>query len=137
MRARLLCLLLVVLAGGCDRSPAPTALRCGEARPGFNWVVAGTDNAFFTAITRQSIKIKPGVEVKSVSDETGRPTGLTMARDNDDIAVNCGCPAGCSTPGPLGCEIVYTPGGPDASCSGDCQTENSCCSGCGWTGPAP
>jgi hypothetical protein len=136
MRSRLWCLLFVLLAVGCDRSPAPTALRCGEAPSGFNWVVAGTDNRFFTAMSRQSIKIKPGVEVKVVSDATGRPTGLTMARDNDGIGANCSCPGGCKTPGPVGCVIVYEPGGPNATCSGDCQTENACCAGCGWAGPA-
>lgn len=136
MRSRLWCVLFILLAVGCERSPPPTALRCGEAPSGSGWVVAGTDNRFFTAASRQSIKIKPGVDVKVVSDATGKPTGLTMARDNDSIGANCSCPGGCKTPGPIGCVIEYEPGGPNATCSGDCESENACCFGCGWAGPA-
>jgi len=74
MRSRLWCVLFVLLAVGCERSPL--RLRCAAERPlGSGWVVAGTDNGFFTAASRQSIKIKPGVDVKVASDATGRPTG--------------------------------------------------------------
>jgi hypothetical protein len=60
-----------------------------------------------------------------------------MARDNDGIGAQCSCPAGCKTPGPIGCVIEYEPGGRNATCSGDCESENVCCAGCGWAGPAP
>ena len=139
MRARLIFLAVFFVAAGCDRSPRPTtAQRCGEpGRPGFDAVVAGTDSGFFTALSRQSIKIGAGVDVKTVSDATGRPTGLTMARDNNGISVQCECPGGCRTPGPVGCVIQYDPGGTHATCSGDCQSESTCCAGCGWMTPVP
>jgi len=112
---------LVILAGGCRQPPKPApppeqaVARCGgtDSPAGFEYVVAGTDNRFFTARTRQTIRIKP------------------------DVEVSCACPAGCkSDPGPVhGCVIQFPPGGPDASCSGDCVTDNGCCFGCGFMAP--
>ena len=138
---------VVVLALGCHRDGHGTALaRCGgmDSPAGLQNVVAGADNQFFTARTRQSLKIKPGVDVRSKVDEKGNVVGLTMiardssttiARDNS-TTINCACPAGCSVgPGQPGCVIVFTPNGPDATCSGDCVTEGGCCFGCGFMAP--
>jgi len=138
--------LILVLAGGCSApanqgSPPPGKglARCGgsDSPAGFDAVLAGTDNQFFTARNRQSLRIKPDVEVKPKVDEKGNVLGLTMVARDNSVNISCACPAGCSSdPGPgHGCVIQYPPGGQDASCSGDCVTENSCCSGCGFMAP--
>jgi hypothetical protein len=136
---------LVILAGGCQQPPRPApppdqaAARCGgmDSPGGFQYVVAGTDNQFFTARTRQTIRIKPNLEVKAKTDEKGNVLSITMARDNKDVNVSCACPAGCkSDPGPgHGCVIEFPPGGSEASCSGDCVTDTGCCFGCGFMAP--
>src|SRR5262249_45884851 len=143
IRAMVAVFLILGGAAGCqpgpkkEPTPPPGALaRCGGMGPppGFKDILAGTDNPFFTARTRQQLKIKPDVEVKAQLDDKGNTVGLTMMARDNQVGVNCNCPAGCSSdPGQgHGCVVVYTPGGPDASCSGDCVTETSCCSGCGW-----
>jgi hypothetical protein len=142
---------LVALAGGCQppsnqeppRSqelPSGKGLaRCGgmDSPAGFQNVLAGTDNQFFTARTRQSLRIKRGVEVKSKVDKEGNVLALTMMARNNSVDVSCACPAGCSSdPGPgHGCVIQFPPGGSDASCSGDCVTQGGCCFGCGFMAP--
>jgi hypothetical protein len=137
--------LLVALAGGChpprsEEQPQGKGLaRCGgmDSPLGFQNVLAGTDNPFFTARTRQSLHIKPGVEVKSKVDEKGDVLALTMMARDGRVDVSCACPAGCgSDPGPgHGCVIQYPPGGSEASCSGDCVTRDGCCFGCGFMSP--
>jgi len=137
---------LVALAGGCQppggrEQPSGGALaRCGgtDSPAGFQNVLAGTDNQFFTARTRQALWIKPGVEVESKVDGKGNVLALTMmARDNSSVDVSCACPAGCgSDPGQRhGCVIQFPPGGSEASCSGDCVSQDGCCFGCGFMSP--
>ena len=110
--------------------------QCGgqDSPLGFVNVAAGTDNQFFMARTRQSLKIKPDVEVKSRVDEKGNVTGLTIIARDNSVNINCGCPAGCkSDKGSSGCAISYSP--TEATCTGDCVTETSCCFGCGFMAP--
>ena len=134
---------MVVLALGCHRPGRQgqgTALaRCGgmDSPSGLQNVPAGADNEFFTARTRQSLKIKPGVDVRSRMDEKGNVVGLTMIARDSSTNISCACPAGCgSDPGQgHGCVIVFTPNGGDATCSGDCVTEGCCCFGCGFMAP--
>ena len=134
---------MVVLALSCHGPHSGghgTALaRCGgmDSPAGFQNVLAGADNEFFTARTRQSLKIKPGVDVRNKVDEKGNVVGLTMIARDSRTTVDCACPAGCgSDPGQgHGCVVVYTPNGPDATCSGDCVTEGGCCLGCGFMAP--
>jgi hypothetical protein len=132
--------LVAVLALGCHRHSGQgqgTLARCGGSPSGFENVLAGADNEFFTARTRQSLKIKTGVDVRSKVDEKGNVVGLTMIARDSTTTINCSCPAGCgSDPGQgHGCVVVYTPNGPDATCSGDCVTEGGCCFGCGFMAP--
>jgi hypothetical protein len=119
-------------------SPGTTLARCGGSAPaGFESILAGADTAFYTARSRQTLQPKPGVEVKPETDEKGAVTGLRlMARDND-VLVACGCPGGCSPdPGQgHGCVVQFPPGGGDASCTGDCVSDNTCCAGCGFMAP--
>jgi hypothetical protein len=143
--------LLVSVAGGCQSprsqepppgpppSPATGLARCGGmgSPAGFENVLAGADTPFYTARTRQSLQIKPGVEVRSKVDKEGRVLALTMMARNNSVDISCACPGGCSSdPGPgHGCVIQYPPGGSDASCSGDCVTQGGCCFGCGFMAP--
>jgi hypothetical protein len=136
---------VVVAAAACgtpakqgSAPPGKAVARCGSDGPaGFDIVLAGTDNQFFTARNRQSLRIKPDVEVKTKVDEKGNVRGLTMVARDNSVNVSCDCPAGCSSdPGPgHGCVVQYPPGGQDASCTGDCVAENTCCSGCGFMAP--
>jgi len=137
---------IAVAVSGCgtpakqDGAPPGKAVaRCGgsDGPAGFDIVLAGTDNAFFTARNRQSLRIKPDVEVKTKVDEKGNVLGLTMVARDNSVTINCDCPGGCrNDPGPgHGCVIQYPPGGQDASCTGDCVAENTCCSGCGFMAP--
>jgi hypothetical protein len=136
--------LLFVLASGCQPASNQAGgagkglARCGgSGPPGFDSILAGTETQFFTATTRQSLKIKPDVEVKSKMDENGKILSLTMIARDNSVVVSCDCPGGCSSdPGPgHGCVIQYPPGGGDASCSGDCVSGDSCCAGCGFMAP--
>ena len=108
-----------------------------DSPAGFQNVLAGADTPFFTARTRQSLRIKPGVEVKSKVDKEGNVLALTMMARDNSVDISCACPAGCSSdPGPgHGCVIQFPPGGSDASCSGDCVTQGGCCFGCGFMAP--
>lgn len=152
MRVRHGCLVfLVALAGGCqppqsqeppstrEPSPASGLARCGgmDSPAGFQNVIAGTDSAFYTARTRQSLRVKPGVEIKSKVDGKGDVRGLTLIARDNSVEVSCACPAGCSSdPGPgHGCVIQFPPGGSDATCTGDCVTQGGCCFGCGFMAP--
>lgn len=143
----------VCLGGGCrpdtrtDSSPKPetptpspqTAARCGGSDPaaGFHWVVAGTDNVFYAAATRQHVRFKTDTKVETKTDAKGNVTGLTVVYRDNKTNIDCGCPAGCKNDPPgRGCVIQYVPGGGDASCTGDCVAENSCCTGCGFMAPS-
>ena len=113
-----------------------TALaQCGglDSPVGFENIAAGAYNEFFTARTRQSLKIKADVQVKNRVDEKGHVTGLTMIARDNSVNINCGCPGGCKSDHGNGCAIDYSP--TDAHCSGDCVTETSCCFGCGFMAP--
>jgi hypothetical protein len=98
-------------------------------------VLAGTDNEFFTAPSRQMIKPKPGVTVGSKVGPDGKPNTLTLTIGQRTQQFPCSCPGGCSTPDPFfGCILVETPD--VAYCTGDCQTDTGCCIGCGfWVAP--
>jgi hypothetical protein len=116
-----------------------TAARCGGSDPasGLHWVVAGTDNVFYTASTRQHVRFKKDTEVKTRTGyKEGPVTGLTVIFRDNNTNIDCGCPAGCKNDPPgQGCVIQFVPGGGDASCTGDCVAENSCCTGCGFMAP--
>jgi hypothetical protein len=139
------CLLGGCSPGGNDPGPKPesprgsAAARCGgsDPAPGLHWVVAGSDTVFYTATTRQHVRFKPDTEVKTRTDpKGGNVTGLTVVFRDNNTNIDCGCPAGCKNDPPgQGCVIQYVPGGGDASCTGDCATENSCCTGCGFMAP--
>ena len=122
---------VLVLAGGCRRSSQQAALRCGGGGldlRGLTTVVAGADNEFFTATARQSIKIKPGVDVKAETDSNGKIVALRMVARQNTTTTVCGCPAGCSG----SCSLVLDSNDPKfADCVGDCVQENACCFGCG------
>jgi hypothetical protein len=148
--ARSALIAMACLAGGCgpearnDPSPKPTptptvqALRCGGSDPvsGLHWVVAGADTVFYTATNRQHLRFKPDTKVETKTDPKGGITGLTVVYRDNNTNIDCGCPAGCKNDPPgRGCVIQYVPGGGDASCTGDCVAENSCCTGCGFMAP--
>jgi len=126
---------LLVLVGGCQSTGKPALskqealARCGGITQGA--IVAGTDNEFFTATSRQSIKIKPSVEIKSVADRDGKPHTLTLVSRDNSLTLNCRCPAGCGESGD-GCVYIVVEGSRDAFCVGDCETDTGCCFGCGW-----
>jgi hypothetical protein len=143
---------LACLVGGCrpeartdpgqrSETPTPTAqaaARCGGSDPvsGLHWVVAGTETVFYTATTRQVVRFKPDTKVETKTDAKGTVTGLTVVYRDNKTNIDCGCPAGCKNDPPgRGCVVQYVPGGPDASCTGDCVAENSCCTGCGFMAP--
>jgi hypothetical protein len=109
-------------------SSALAAPLCGGGAPaGFEPVVAGTETPLYTAYTRRAIKVKPGVEVRTGGGTDGRPPELTLiARDNSNH-FRCGCPVGYSGSCAL---ILSRDPGQEAVCDGECNTENSCCSGC-------
>jgi len=109
--------------------------KCGAIPPGLSGaVVAGTDNEFFTATSRQSIKIKQGVQTASKAGPDGKPHTLILTSKARSQAFPCSCPGGCDRPGPYGCILVQTPD--VAYCEGDCEMETGCCLGCGfWFGP--
>lgn len=126
---------LVVWPAGCGPTGAPAVTQsredvarfCGGVSPGFKGVVAGTDNEFFTATSRQVITLKPDVKIEAVK---GR-TMTVVAKQKQGTTITCACPAGCSNP--VDCVISQVPSGPGPiSCSGDCTTSTSCCFGCGW-----
>jgi hypothetical protein len=125
-------------AGNPSQSTQQAAPRCvGGAPSGFDAVVAGTDNQFFTATSRQGIKIKPGVEVKTELGPDGKAASLTLSRDNNQSSISCQCPAGCSRDDgsvlEIGCiQVVEEGPGGRAHCEGDCFKGESCCTGCGW-----
>jgi hypothetical protein len=108
---------------------------CGgqDSPVGFVNIAAGTENEFFTARTRQALKIKPNVQVKSRVDEKGNVTGLTIVARDNSVNINCGCPGGCKSDNSNPCAISYSP--TEATCIGDCKTETSCCLGCGFMAP--
>jgi hypothetical protein len=138
---------VLVLAVGCQsvgQAPQLTkqeALsRCGGISPGSGAIVAGTDNEYFTASSRQSIKIKPGIEIKTAAgadsmataDQAGKGHALTLiGRDNASVNLDCRCPAGCGESGD-GCAYIVVIGSRDAFCVGDCENPTGCCFGCGW-----
>jgi hypothetical protein len=131
--------LVLVATSACQRNDSGAGLaRCGGSDPvsGFHNVAVGADTDFYTARSRQVLKIKPAVEVTTNTDAKGYVTGLTMVARDNKVNINCACPAGCKGGTPPGCFIDFDPGpGGDATCSGDCVTENSCCFGCGWQAP--
>ena len=98
--------------------PPKAVARCGgtDSPAGFQSVLAGTDTVFYTARTRQSLHVKPGVEVKSQLDKEGNVQALTFLARDGSTTVNCACPGGCgSDPGQgHGCVVQYPPGGQDA-----------------------
>jgi hypothetical protein len=128
---------LVVWTAGCAPTGTPTtqsreelARFCGGGgvSPGTRAVIAGVENPFFSATSRQVVTPKPDVKIGEVK---GRTITL-IARDNN-TTITCGCPAGCTNP--VGCVIAQSPPGPPGgpiTCSGDCTTTSSCCFGCGW-----
>lgn len=146
MRSRALELAsILMLAGGCQSTGTPspgtpppsssqdTLLRCVGGGPGGRApVVAGTENGFFTAMSRQSIELKPGIEIKSVLGADGKPHTLTLIGRDNSMDMTCGCPGGCAETGESGCVPVVVIGSPVAYCVGDCAKEGACCAGCGW-----
>jgi hypothetical protein len=140
---------LLILTVGCrsstdnpkpSSSPQQVASRCGGVPPGFEGVFEGTDNKFLAATSRQAIRVKPGVEIKPVVGPDKKVHTLTLSRENENQEISCTCPAGCSAPGRIGCSVVIMPpGGPDATCGGDCETESrtGCCFGCGFVSRVP
>jgi hypothetical protein len=135
--------LFVLLWWGCrsttpDASTQNSLARCGGVITGFDAVVAGTENQFFTAVSRQVINIKPGIEVVPADyKQQGSVFKLTTIAKDNDISLTCACPAGCkpTEPGHVSCTMSHAPGGKTATCSGDCGTATSCCVGCGWVNP--
>ncbi len=127
---------MVLLAGGCQLSgqqplsKQEALSRCGGvSTPGA--IVAGTDNQFFTASSRQTLKIKPGVDIKTGAGPDGKVHTLTLISRDNSINLDCRCPSGCSESGD-GCVPIVVIGSRDAICAGDCETAGGCCFGCGW-----
>ena len=131
--------LALLLVGGCKSAGSThhgeqNALsRCGGGQPGSPGgpIVAGTDNPFITAISRQFIKIKPDVEIKTDVGADGKGHKLTLISRDNYVVLSCRCPAGCSESGD-GCFYWIEEGSRNALCLGDCATATSCCFGCGW-----
>ncbi len=141
MRAKPLELALVlILAGGCQSTGTPpasslreTMLRCvGGGAGGRAPVVAGTENEFFAARSRQVITLKPGIESKGVESTDGKLRSLTLMSRDNSLTMTCGCPGGCAEGGEYGCIYVVVVGSREAFCSGDCEKVGACCAGCGW-----
>lgn len=144
MRTGILLLIVLVFIAGCDSmgNNCPSAegatFRCGGGGltlPGFRAVARGMDTAFFTATSRQSIEVKPGVEQSDILDRYGNVTGVKLQSNQGESNVHCLCPAGCKVEGStdeveFGCATLTDPQG-KVTCVGDCVTENECCFGCG------
>jgi hypothetical protein len=122
---------VLVPTGGCNRTSPQSTLRCGGGglnTQGLTAVKAGTDNEFFTATARQSIKIKPGVEIKPEKDSSGKLVSVRMIALQNSTTTTCGCPGGCSG----SCSLILSSIDPTfIDCVGDCTQENACCFGCG------
>jgi hypothetical protein len=140
MRMTILTFALVLLViGGCQSmgnqplSKQDALSRCGGGLPGSPGgpIVAGTDNEFFTATSRQIIKIKPGIDIKGDAGQDGKGHKLTLKSRDNSVNVDCRCPSGCAETGD-GCIYLIVEGSRNAICVGDCATETSCCFGCGW-----
>jgi hypothetical protein len=134
---------LLVLAGACrstatptpspSATPAPSTLAAcvGGGAGGRGPVVAGTETDLFTALSRQAIRLKPGVETQNVAQADGKQRSLTLVARDNSITMNCRCPGGCGEAGD-GCVYVVVIGSGEAYCTGDCEKPGACCAGCGW-----
>ncbi len=141
MKMTTIVLALALLAvGGCKSAGSThcgkqdALSRCGGGgQPGSPGgpIVAGTDNPFFAATSRQFIKIKPGVDIKSDVGSDGKGHKLTLISRDSSLVVSCRCPSGCGESGD-GCFYWIEEGSRNALCLGDCATDTSCCFGCGW-----
>ena len=145
MRSRALELAsILMLAGGCQSTGTPppgtpppsssqdTLLRCVGGGPGGRApVVAGTENGFFTATSRQSIELKPGIEIETVLGADGKPHTLTLIGRDNSMDMTCGCPGGCAETGEVAASRSWSSAA-RSHCVGDCAKEGACCAGCGW-----
>jgi hypothetical protein len=144
MRRSVPCLLLaILLLFGCSsreasapppaqEPPAQAAARCGGSGgfdvSGLTAVLADAESPHYTAVARQAVKIKPGVEVKPKLDEKGATVVVTLALNNSSADLTCRCPDGCGG----SCSLILDASDPDfVECVGDCRDGDVCCFGCG------
>jgi hypothetical protein len=148
-RQTLMIMIVAFLVLGCEQntsapSQSPTNAPTAKTPAAGTRVmlVAGMKTPAFEAKSSQLFSVTPGTRLVPVPGKDGQVTTVTIARDNaGGIDAHCGCPDGCSEgtgePGSTGCVVGLPTGSPDASCGGNCSTDNSSCSGCFWSFQQP